>query len=87
MCWGVFFFFCFVFERWHVLAWKSMLMYLFIYLFGCLPVPNFHWLLPEDFIVMFWFFCFGFFFPLLTWGPFGEGCDACWDEGALGQLL
>lgn len=36
-------FFFFFFERWRLRAWKSdVLMYLFIYLFGYLPVPSFH---------------------------------------------
>lgn len=66
-----------------------MLMYLFIYLFGSLPVPSFHWLLPRVLLScsVFLFFLL-FFFPLLTWGPFGEGCNACWGEGTpVGQLL
>lgn len=42
-------------------------MYLFIYLFGSLPTPSFHGCCHS----------FLFSFPPLTWGPFGEGCDAC----------
>lgn len=43
------------------------IMYLFIYLFGSLPAPSFHGCRHS----------FLSFFPPLTWGPFGEGCDTC----------
>ena len=50
-----------------VLTWRSMLcIYLFIYL-----VPFLLQASTAAAIVSF------LSFPPLTWGPFGEGCDAC----------
>lgn len=87
LCVGVF---LFCFWKMAVLAWKSMLMYLFIYLFGSLPVPSFHWLLPRVLLSCCFSFlsCF-FFFPLdlgTFWG--GLQCLLGWrDSGGTAAVV
>jgi hypothetical protein len=64
------------FLKMHILTWRSMLVYLFIYLlFGSLLAPSFHSCCPRVFF---------FFFLLLTWGAFGEGFNACSACGVMG---
>lgn len=86
-CWGFFFVFCFVFfERRHIRAWKSMLMYLFIYLFGWPSSSKLPLAAARGFYCRV-LFCFFFFPPDL--GTFFGGWGAamlagvkglCWDS-------